>query len=86
MDPDVKDPIGSGVRPDLKCALASQGWSAQADYACVPNAAAGAIPAVVPKVGFASRTGVGIDDDTAVLLGNLLPQNVIGELAQNIAK
>ncbi len=54
-------------------------WFTQADDACVPNASAGTVPAVVPKVGLAPRAGVGIDNDTSVFLRDLFPHNVIGE-------
>ena len=59
---------------------------AQADHPCVPNASAGAIPAVVPKVGLTPRTRVRIDNDTAVFLRNLPPHHVIRELLLDIAE
>jgi hypothetical protein len=59
---------------------------AQADHARIPNASAGAAPAVVPKVGLTPGTRVGGDNDAAVFLGNLPPYYVVGELLQDIAK
>lgn len=61
-------------------------WFTQADHACVPNASAGTIQAVVPKIGLAPRTRIRTDDDTAVFFCNFPPQNKIGELPQDIAK
>jgi hypothetical protein len=58
---------------------------AQADHTCVPNAAARAIPAVVPKVGLTPRSKVRVYDNTAVLPGDLPPHNVIGELPLDFA-
>jgi hypothetical protein len=56
------------------------------DHACVPNASASTIPAVVPKVGQAPRARVRIDNDTAVFLRNFRPHYVIGELPPDIAE
>ena len=58
---------------------------AQADDACVPNATAGAMPAVVPDGAQTPRRGVWNDNDAAVFLGNLIPHDVLGELPPDIA-
>jgi hypothetical protein len=59
---------------------------AQADYARVPDASAGAVPTPVPKIGLTFLLGVRIDNDAAVFLGNLTPHDVIGERLQDITE
>ena len=44
------------------------------------------MPAVVPKIGLTPRTGIRSDNDSAVLLRNLSPRDVIGELPLDIAE